>query len=53
MGANHTVIIRDDGYVWAWGDNTSGQLGTVTVDLAKTPVQVGNTNSNTLSFQRQ
>ena len=52
MGANHTVIIRDDGYVWAWGDNTSGQLGTVTVDLAKTPVQVGNTNSNTLSFQK-
>ena len=52
MGAKHNLNNPKEGYVWAWGDNTSGQLGTVTVDLAKTPVQVGNTNSNTLSFQK-
>ncbi len=26
-GAYHTLVVREDGSVWAWGDNTFGQLG--------------------------
>ncbi|WP_159888523.1 RCC1 domain-containing protein [Paenibacillus puerhi] len=27
-GQRHTVALEDDGSVWVWGDNSSGQLGT-------------------------
>ena len=27
-GVNHTVSLKDDGTVWAWGENGYGQLGT-------------------------
>jgi alpha-tubulin suppressor-like RCC1 family protein/CRP-like cAMP-binding protein len=27
-GEFHTVVLKKDGTVWAWGDNESGQLGT-------------------------
>jgi alpha-tubulin suppressor-like RCC1 family protein len=26
-GTNHTLAMRDDGTLWAWGGNSSGQLG--------------------------
>ncbi|MBQ6499519.1 MAG: hypothetical protein IJI48_06425, partial [Ruminococcus sp.] len=52
MGHDHAVVIRDDGYVWAWGLNDLGQLGTVTVTQSSVPVQVGDTDSTTLSFQK-
>ncbi|MBQ3462464.1 MAG: hypothetical protein IJH36_05020, partial [Clostridia bacterium] len=52
MGNDHAVVIRDDGYVWAWGLNDLGQLGTVTVTQSSVPVQVGDTDSTTLSFQK-
>ncbi|MCI5604818.1 MAG: hypothetical protein MR413_04125, partial [Clostridia bacterium] len=26
-GSNHTLVLKEDGTVWAWGDNTYGQLG--------------------------
>ena len=39
-GGNHTLALRSDGTVWAWGNNTNGQLGNnQNVDSA-VPVQV-------------
>ncbi len=42
-GRYHTLALRQDGTLWAWGDNTSGQLGTGTASTTPqySPVQVG------------
>ncbi|MCI5195002.1 MAG: hypothetical protein D3919_01975, partial [Candidatus Electrothrix sp. AW5] len=40
-GANHTVIIKDDGSLWAWGTNGHGQLGDGTTINKNSPVQIG------------
>jgi len=44
-GADHTVAIRGDGSLWAWGSNDFGQLGQGTVSThlvpAPSPLQVG------------
>ena len=39
-GENHSLAVKSDGSVWAWGDNTYGQLGTGTTTSSTTPVQV-------------
>jgi len=40
-GTSHTCAIRaNDGSVWCWGDNASGQLGDGTLVGSPTPVQV-------------
>ncbi|MGK3960039.1 MopE-related protein [Sorangium sp. So ce118] len=40
-GANHTLFLRADGTVWAWGKNSEGQLATGdTVSPRPTPAQV-------------
>ncbi|HQB30185.1 MAG TPA: hypothetical protein PLO86_05410, partial [Syntrophales bacterium] len=39
-GLDHTVALKDDGTVWAWGGNGSGQLGDNTTTARNTPVQV-------------
>jgi uncharacterized repeat protein (TIGR02543 family) len=39
-GGYHTVALKSDGTVWAWGYNRSGQLGDNTTTNRWTPVQV-------------
>ena len=39
-GGNHTVAIREDGSLWAWGSNTLGQLGDGTYVSRNTPRRV-------------
>lgn len=39
-GASHSLLLKPDGSVWAWGANSSGQLGdTTTTTPRKLPVQ--------------
>jgi len=40
-GQYHTVGIRADGTLWAWGDNQYGQLGDGTTTDRSSPVQIG------------
>lgn len=40
-GERHTLALLEDGTVWAWGENTTGQLGNYTVDsVTAMPIQV-------------
>ncbi len=39
-GRYHTVAVKSDGTVWAWGENARGQLGDGTTTNRSTPVQV-------------
>jgi len=40
-GGTHTVAIRTDGTLWAWGNNGQGQLGDGTTIVRRTPVRIG------------
>lgn len=40
-GLGHTVAIRTDGTLWAWGGNSNGQIGNDTLLDQRAPVQVG------------
>lgn len=40
-GTLHTLGIKSDGTLWAWGDNSGGQLGDGTTVSKTTPVQIG------------
>jgi|GEM_PF-627598 len=43
-GMSHTMAIRTDGTLWAWGANDFGQLGDGTMIAKTTPVQIGTAN---------
>jgi alpha-tubulin suppressor-like RCC1 family protein len=40
-GGFHTLALQSDGSLWAWGDNSSGQLGDGSKEKRLTPVKVG------------
>jgi len=40
-GEYHTVVLRPDGTLWAWGLNSSGELGNGTYTNANTPQRIG------------
>ncbi len=39
-GNQHTLVVNNDGTVWAWGVNGSGQLGDGTTTTRKSPIKV-------------
>ena len=39
-GNDHSLALKSDGTVWAWGWNNSGQLGNVSTTSSNVPVQV-------------
>ncbi|WP_316636145.1 leucine-rich repeat domain-containing protein [uncultured Flavobacterium sp.] len=43
-GYGHTVALKTDGTLWAWGNNFSGQLGNGTTLDKNIPTQVGTAN---------
>jgi alpha-tubulin suppressor-like RCC1 family protein len=45
VGFSHTVAIASNGTLWAWGDNSSGQLGDGTLIEKYLPVQIGTANN--------
>jgi gliding motility-associated-like protein len=40
-GQKYTLALKNDGTLWSWGDNSSGQLGDGTYISRNIPVQVG------------
>lgn len=40
-GAQHSLAVKSDGTIWAWGGNGSGQLGNGTTTPSSTPIAVG------------
>ena len=41
MGYEHTVAVKTNGTLWAWGNNADGELGDGTTTDRSVPVQVG------------
>src|SRR5439155_1486868 len=48
-GANHSLALKSDGTVWAWGANGLGQLGDGTTTDRRTPVRI-NSLTNVVSI---
>ncbi|MDQ0059947.1 RCC1 domain-containing protein [Paenibacillus harenae] len=46
-GYSHSLALNSNGTVWAWGSNSSGQLGDASTTTRYTPVQVTNLGSVT------
>jgi alpha-tubulin suppressor-like RCC1 family protein len=43
LGSSHTLAVKSDGSVWAWGANFSGQIGDGTSTQRNSPVQISTT----------
>ena len=43
-GSSHTVALKADGSLWAWGANENGQLGIGTTESTNVPVRIGTGN---------
>jgi alpha-tubulin suppressor-like RCC1 family protein len=43
-GGSHSLGLKSDGTLWAWGNNSNGQLGDLTLLAKNSPVQVGTDN---------
>ncbi|MCL2503163.1 MAG: cell wall-binding repeat-containing protein [Coriobacteriia bacterium] len=41
-GDNHSLGLKSDGTLWAWGQNSAGQLGDGTTVAKNAPVRIGN-----------
>ncbi|MFZ1361236.1 MAG: fibronectin type III domain-containing protein [Candidatus Saccharimonadales bacterium] len=52
-GSNTSAVLRQDGSVWAWGYNYSGQLGNGTTSNSGSPVQVVTTSDVYLTGIKQ
>jgi alpha-tubulin suppressor-like RCC1 family protein len=39
-GSSHTLALKQDGSLWAWGSNYDGQLGNGSLIRYTTPIQV-------------
>jgi hypothetical protein len=49
-GSAHSMVLKSDGTVWAWGSNTSGQLGNGTDQDSNIPVQaIGLTSARAIA----
>ena len=44
-GANHSLVISANGFLWAWGENQFGQLGDETNTKRATAVPIGTSNA--------
>jgi alpha-tubulin suppressor-like RCC1 family protein len=44
-GCYHTLGIKQDGTLWAWGFNATGQFGNGTTTNSSSPIQVGTENN--------
>jgi alpha-tubulin suppressor-like RCC1 family protein len=40
-GKSHSLAVKSDGTLWAWGGNEVGQLGDGTIKMKNSPVQIG------------
>jgi alpha-tubulin suppressor-like RCC1 family protein len=48
-GGDHSLALKNNGTVWAWGDNSFGQLGNGSTDNSLTPIKV-NSLTNIISI---
>lgn len=47
VGKDHFVVLKEDGSVWSWGDNTYGQMGSDAPSASyKSPLQVKKPDGN-------